>query len=206
MASDVGRLAGLGPAHVGNLGQMGQVLFAQLADRFAPGLHPPDGALDLAPAHVVQLGQVQHHADAADREHEHQEDRLLSGPRHIALHLLDARVAVALEDARHVEAIQEVLTGQEADLQGVAEDHLDDIEAGDALLPTYLGIFQVGQCPRHIGDLFHLQALRLLLSPALCIVDHDAIDITHLTAPLTTPVVFLQQRIYEGVLAVSLFG
>ena len=95
---------------------MGHVLLPDFADRLPAGLDAPDGRLDLAPAQVVELSQVQHHADATHRKHEHQENCFLRGPGHVALHLLETRIAVALENPRHAEAIEEILARQEADL------------------------------------------------------------------------------------------
>lgn len=114
---------------------------------------------------MVELSQVEQHTYAAHCEHEDQEHGLFRGPRNVALYLLYTRVAVALKHPWHVEAVQEVLAGQEADLQGIAEDHLDDIEAGDALLSPHLGALVSGwESTRPVGDLLYLQAVMVLLA------------------------------------------
>lgn len=87
---------------------------------------------------MIELSQVEQHAYAADGEHKDKKDSFFCRTRHVTLHLLHARVAVTLKHSWHVEAIQEVLAGQEADLQRVAEHNLDDVETGDALLPSHL--------------------------------------------------------------------
>ncbi|CAG5878678.1 unnamed protein product [Menidia menidia] len=210
--SDVGRLAGLGPAQVGGLGQVRHVLLAHFADGLPPGLDAPHGRLDLPPADVVELGQVEQDADAAHREHEHQEDRLLRGPRHVALHLLHARVAVALEHPRHVEAVQEVLAGQEPDLQRVAEHHLDDVEAGDALLPTHLGaLVRLGEPPGPVGDLLHVHVVVLLAGLR---VHQDAVDVAGVQlagvvvvmATVVAVAVVVHVGVEEGVAPVARLG
>lgn len=144
---------------------MRNVLLAYFADGLPTCLHSSDGRLYLPPAQVVELSQVEQHTYAAHCKHEDQEHCLFRGPRHVALHLLHAWVAIALEHPRHVEAVQEVLASQEADLQSVAEDHLDDIEAGDAFLSPHLGTFVSGrEATRPVGDLLYLQAVMVLLA------------------------------------------
>lgn len=113
---------------------MRDVLLAHFADGLPSGLHALHGRLDLPPPEVIELGQVEQHADAAHGKHEDQEDSFFCRTGHVALHLLHARVAVALKHPRHVEAVQEVLAGQEADLQRVAEHYLNDVEARNAFL------------------------------------------------------------------------
>lgn len=138
---------------------MRHVLLPDLTDRLPAGLDAPDGGLDLAPAQMVELGQVEHHADAAHRKHEHQENRFFCGTGHVALHLLQTWVAVTLENPRHTKAVKEVLACQEANLQCVSEHHLNDVKAGDPFLPANLGALPVGEAPRGVGDLLHLQAV-----------------------------------------------
>lgn len=108
-SSDVGRFAGLCASQVGWLRQMRHVLLPDFTDRLPAGLDAPDGGLDLAPAEMIELSQIEHHANAAHGKHEDQENRFFCGPGHVALHLLETRVAVALENPRHAEAIKEVL-------------------------------------------------------------------------------------------------
>lgn len=135
---------------------MRHVLLPDLTDRLPAGLDAPDGGLDLTPAQVVELGQVEHHADPADCEHEHQENRFFSGARHVALHLLQTRVAVTLENPGNTKAIKEVLARQEANLKCVSEHHLNNVKAGDPFLPTNLGALSVGEATRGVWDLLHL--------------------------------------------------
>lgn len=77
---------------------------------------------------MVELSQVEQHTNAAHCKHKDQEHGLFCGTRDVTLHLLHTRVTIALEHPRYVEAVQEVLAGQKADLQRVAENHLDDVE------------------------------------------------------------------------------
>jgi len=86
---------------------------------------------------VIELSQVEQNANAAYCKHKDQEDSFFCWTRHVTLHLLHTWVAVTLKHPRHIEAIQEVLAGQEANLQRVAEDNLDDVETGDAFLPSH---------------------------------------------------------------------
>ena len=123
---------------------MRHVLLPDLTDRLPAGLDAPDGRLDLAPAQVVELGQVEHNTDAAYSKHEHQENRFFRRARNVALHLLQTRVAVTLENPRHAKAIKEVLARQEANLQCVSEHHLNDVKAGDSFLPANLGALPMG--------------------------------------------------------------
>lgn len=88
---------------------------------------------------MVELSQVEQHAYAADCEHKDQKHCLFCRTRHITLHLLHARVAITLKHSWHIEAIQEVLACQEADLQRIAKHDLDDVETGDAFLSSYFG-------------------------------------------------------------------
>lgn len=143
---------------------MRHVLLPDLTDRLPTGLDTPDGSLDLAPAQMVEFSQVEHHANAADCKHEHQENRFFCRPGNVALYLLQTWVAVALENPRHTEAIKEVLACQEANLQCISEHHLNDVEARDPFLPTYLGTLPMGEAPWGIRDLLHLQAIRFFLS------------------------------------------
>lgn len=143
---------------------MGHVLFTDLTDGLPAGLHTSNGGLDFPPAQVVELSEVQHNAKAAHCKHEHQEDRLLGGPRNVALHLFQARITVALEDARNAEAVQKVLARQETYLKCVAEHHLDYVEAGDAFLSTYLGVLAVEETSGRVRDLCHGGLTQILQS------------------------------------------
>lgn len=139
---------------------MRHVLLAQFADGLPPSLHPSDGRLYLPPADVVKLSQVEQHAYSADSEHKDQEHSLLCGARHVTLHFLHAGVAITLKHPWNVKAVQEVLACQEAYLQGVAEHHLDDVEAGNALLPpNFSTLVCWGESPGSVGDFLNLQAV-----------------------------------------------
>lgn len=187
---------------------MGHVLLPDLADRLPAGLDAPDGGLDLTPAQVVELGQIEHHADAAHGEHEHQENRFFRGPGHVALHLLETWVAVALENPRHAEAVKEVLACQEANLQRVSEHHLYDVEAGDPFLPPNLGALSMGEAPRGVGDLLHFQAVRLLLpsSAIAAVLNENSVYVAELPRPVPSPVVSFHYRIEKRVAPVFLLG
>lgn len=185
---------------------MGHVLLADLTDGLPAGLHTSNGGLDFPPAQVVELSQVQHNANAAHRKHEHQEDRLLGGPRYIALHLLQARITVALEDAGNAETVQEVLACQETYLKCVAEHDLDYVEAGDAFLSTYLGVLAVEETSRCVWDLLHFQAVGFVLSAAAVGVLHqDTVDVAQFAGTFAAVVSF-RGWVEEGVAAVPLFG
>lgn len=153
----VRRVTGLSAAEVGHTHPR-QVLVSDLINGLPPSLHASHGRFDFPPAQMIEFRQVQHHAEPADREHEHQEHRLLRGSGHVALDVFDAGVAVTFVHRRHVESIQEILTHQKAYFQRVSEHHLDDVKPGDALLAPHFGL-----CSSHsrIGDLFDFQAVRL---------------------------------------------
>lgn len=183
---------------------MGHVFFADLTDGLPAGLHTSNGGLDFPPAQVVELSKVQHNANAAHRKHEHQEDRLLGGPRYIALHLLQARITVTLKDAGNAEAVQKVLACQETYLKCVAEYNLDYVEARDALLLTYLGVLAVEETSWCVWDLLHFQAVGFVLSAAIVGVLHqDTIDVAQFAGSFTA---VLRGWVEEGVAAVPLFG
>lgn len=143
---------------------MCHVLFPDLTDRLPAGLYAPDGSLDLTPAQVVELSQIEHHADAAYRKHEHQENGFFSGSRDVALHFFEAWVAVTLKNPRHAETIEKILACQEANLQGIPENHLNDVKAGDPFLPANLGTLPMGKAPGGIGDLLYFQTVWFFLS------------------------------------------
>lgn len=69
--SDISRLAGLGPAQVWRMWQVGHVLFADLTDGLPAGLHTSNGNLYFLPAEVVELGKVEHNAEPTHCKHEH---------------------------------------------------------------------------------------------------------------------------------------
>lgn len=146
----ISRVTGLSAAKIWHTHPR-QVLISDLINGLPPSLHTPNGRFDFPPAQVIEFSQVQHHAEPADREHEHQEHCLLRGSGDVALDIFYAGVAVTFVHGRDVESIQEILTHQKANLQRVSENHLDDVKPGDALLPPHFGL-----CSSHgrIRDLF----------------------------------------------------
>lgn len=187
---------------------MCHVFLPDLADRLPAGLDAPDGGLNLAPAQMVELGQVEHYADAAHRKHEHQENRFFRGAGHVALHLLQTWVAVALENPRHTKAVKEVLARQEANLQCISKHHLNDVKTGDPFLPANLGALPMGEAPRGVGDLLHLQAVGFFLSSSTitAMLNKNSIDVAEFSSPIPSPVVPLHYGIEKGVAPVFLFG
>lgn len=153
----VRRVTGLRAAEVGHA-HPGLIFVPDLIDGLPAGLHASHGRFDLAPAQVVELGQVEDDAKAAHREHEDEEHGLLRGPGHVTLHLLDARVAIALVHRGHVESVQEVLAHQKADFQSVSEHDLNDVEPRDALLASH---FRLDGLRARAEQLFGLQAVGL---------------------------------------------
>lgn len=115
----------------------GQVFVPDLINRLPPGLHSSHSGFDLPPAEVVELCQIQHHTDATDCKHEDQKHCLLCRPGNITLHIFYAGVSITLVHRRDIESIQEVLTHQKPYLQRISEHHLDDVEPGNALLPSH---------------------------------------------------------------------
>lgn len=205
-ALHVCRVTGLSASEIGHA-HPGQVLVSDLVDGLPPRLHAAHGRLDLPPAQVIEFGQVQHHAEPADREHEHQEHGLLRGSGDVALDVFDARVAVTFVHGRHVESVQEILAHQKAYFQRVPENHLDDVKPGDALLPPHFGL-----CSSHgrIGDLFHLQAVRLgFFGGVLRVLQysvHDGVlDLLALVA-LQRVLVLVERQIDGGVAPLLLLG
>lgn len=163
---------------------------------------------------MVELSQVEQHTNAAHGKHEDQKHGLFRGSRHVTLHLLHARVAITLKHPWHVEAVQEVLAGQEADLQCVAEHHLDDVETGDAFLPAHFSILVcLRESPGSVGDLLDLQAVVILL--AAVGVHQNAVDVARVKlagvvvvmAPVVATVaVAVHVRMQERVASVTRFG
>lgn len=77
---------------------------------------------------MVELSQVEQHTYATYSKHKDQKHGLFCGTRYVTLHLFDTWIAITLKHPWHIEAIQEVLASQKADLQRIAEYHLDDVE------------------------------------------------------------------------------
>lgn len=146
----ISRVTGLSAAKIGHT-HPGQVLISDLINGLPPSLNASHGRFDFPPPQVIEFSQVQHHAEPADGEHEHQEHRLLRGSGDVALDIFYAGVAITFVHGRDVESIQEVLTHQKAYFQRVSEHHLDDVKPGDALLSPHFGL-----CSSHcrIRDLF----------------------------------------------------
>lgn len=135
----ISRVTGLSAAEIRHTHPR-QVLISDLINGLPPSLHTAHGGFDFPPAQMIEFRQVQHHAKAADREHEDQEHGLLRRSGDVALDIFNAGVAITFIHRRDVESVQEVLTHQEADLQRVSENHLDDVKAGDALLSPHFGL------------------------------------------------------------------
>lgn len=161
---------------------------------------------------MVELSQVEQHTYAAYCKHKDQKHGLFCGTRHVTFHLLHTRVAITLKHPWHVEAVQEVLAGQEADLQRVAEHHLDDIESGDAFLPSHFGtLVCLRESPGSVGDLLDLQAVVILLTAVG--VHQDAVDVARvklasvmvMMATVVTMTVVIHVRMQEGVASVTCF-
>lgn len=192
---------------------MRNILFAQFTDGLPSSLHPSDGCLYLPPANVVELSQVKQHAYTTDRKHKDQKHCLFCRTRHVTLHFLHTRVAITLKHAWHIEAIQEVLTGQEANLQGIAENHLDDIKAGDTFLPPHFGtLVCLRESAGSIGDLLDFQAIMVLFTAVR--MYQDAIDVARVDltsmmvvmAAVVTVTMVIHVRVQERVTAVTCFG
>lgn len=104
----VGRVTGLSAAEIRHA-EARQVLVSDLVDGLSSGLHSPYGRFDFPPAQMIELGQIEYHAETADCKHEDEEDGFLRGPGHVALDLLNARVPVTLVHGGHIESVQKVL-------------------------------------------------------------------------------------------------
>lgn len=161
---------------------------------------------------MVELSQVEQHTYATYCEHEDQEHCLFCGTRHVTLHLLHTRVAVALEHPWHVETVQKVLACQETDLQRVAEDHLDDVETGDAFLSSHFSALVCRRGPpRSVGDLLDLQVVILLTAVGM---HQDAVDVASVklasmvvvVATVVTVSVVIHVGMQEGIASIACFG
>ena len=211
--SDIGWLAGLGPAQVWGLGQVRHILLAQFTDGLPPSLHPPDGRLYLPPADVVELSQVEQHADATDGKHKDQKHSLFCGTWYVTLDFLHAGITIALKHPRNVEAIQEVLACQEAYLQRIAEHHLDDVETGNAFLPPDFGtLVSWRQPPGSIGDFLYLQAVVVFFTAVrmhqntIDVARMDLSSVMVVMATVVTMTMVIHVRMQEGVASVTRFG
>lgn len=158
---------------------------------------------------MVELSQVEQHTNATHREHKDQKHGLFCGTRHVTLNLLHTWVAVTLEHPWNVEAVQEVLAGQEADLQRVAEHNLDDVEAGNAFLSSHFGTLVCWrESPGSVGDLLDLQVVILLTAVR---VHQDAVDVARvelasmmvMMAAVVTVTVVIHVRMQERVASVA---
>lgn len=162
---------------------------------------------------MVELSQVEQHTYAAHCKHKDQKHGLFCGTRHVTLHLLHTWVAITLKHSWHIEAIQEVLAGQEADLQRIAEHNLDDVKPGDAFLPSHFStLVCLRESPGTIGDLLDLQAVVVLFTAVG--VHQYAIDVARvklacvmvmMATVVTTVTVVIHVRMQEGVASVTLF-
>jgi len=161
---------------------------------------------------VVELSQVEQHTNAAHCKHKDQKHGLFRGTRHVTLHLLHAWVAITLKHPWHIETVEEVLASQEADLQCVAEHHLDDIEPGDAFIPLHSRILVcVRGSPGSVGDLLELQAVVILLTAVG--VQQDAVDVARvklarvmvMMAAVVTVTGVIHVRVQESVASITRF-
>lgn len=162
---------------------------------------------------MVELSQVEQHTYATYCKHKDQEHCLFCGTRHITLHLLHTWVAITLKHPWHIEAIQKVLACQEANLQRIAEDHLNNIETGDAFLPSHFStLVCLRDSSRSIRDLFDLQTVMILLAAVR--VHQDAIDVACMKlasmmvmmATVVTMTMVIHVRVQEGIASVTCFG
>ncbi len=167
----VGGVTGLSAAEIGHT-HPGKILVSDLVDGLPAGPHAPHGRFDLPPAQVIELGQVEDHAKATDREHKDEEHGFLRGSGHVTLHLPDARVSIALEHGGHVESVQEILAHQKADFQNVSEHHLNDVKPGNALLPPQ---FRLARFPARAGRFFGLQTVGLCVFGGVLRVTHYSV-------------------------------
>ena len=162
---------------------------------------------------MVELSQVEQHTNATHSKHKDQKHGLFCGTRHVTLHLLHTWVSVTLKHPWYVEAVQEVLAGQKADLQRVAEHHLDDVETRDAFLPSH---FRALVCLREssgsIRDLLDLQAVVILLTAVR--VHQDAVDVARVKlasvmivmATVVTVTMVIHIRMKERIASVTCLG
>lgn len=162
---------------------------------------------------MVELSQVEQHTYATHCEHKDQKHGLFCGTRHVTLHFLHTRVPITLKHPWHIEAIQEVLAGQEADLQCVAEHHLDYVETGDTFLPPHFGtLVCLRESPGSVRDLLDLQAVMVLLTAVR--VHQDAVNVARvelasmmvMMATVVPVTVVIHVRMQERVASVTCFG
>lgn len=191
---------------------MRDILLAHFTDGLPSGLHTSHGRLYLPPSEVVELGQVEQHTNATHSKHEDQEDSFFCRTGHVTLHLLHAGVAVALEHPRHVEAVQEVLAGQEADLQRIAEHHLDDVETRNTFLPFHFRTFVCRRdAPRSVGDLLDLHVVILLTAFRM---HQDAVDVAGVKlagvvvvmATVVSMTMVIHVRVQQRIASISCFS
>ncbi|TNN47224.1 hypothetical protein EYF80_042572 [Liparis tanakae] len=88
---------------------------------------------DGAYAQVQHLPDVERQTEQGDRVHDEEEDGLLGGPRHEAVHAVRAGPVGAHVGVRHGEPVQSVLSAQERHLQQGAGQELKDVNAHQSI-------------------------------------------------------------------------
>jgi len=84
---------------------------------------------------VDDLEDGEEQAEEGHDVHHQQEDGLLRGARHEAVHGVRARRAGADVGGDHLEAVQHVLAEEEGDLEGSAPQQLADVDLHEAVAP-----------------------------------------------------------------------
>ena len=92
-----------------------------------------EGVADPADPQVEDLQEGEEQAEEGHHVHHQQEDGLLRGPRHEAVHRVRARRARAHVGGDHLEAVQDVLAEQEGHLEGRAPQQLADVDLHQAV-------------------------------------------------------------------------
>ncbi|TNN49139.1 hypothetical protein EYF80_040681 [Liparis tanakae] len=142
--------------------QTGGVL--RRSDLVSPG---PGAASDPGVEQVEHLHEVEEQGDAGHHQHEDDEDGLLRGPGHVALHREGAGLLGAGEHGHHDEAVQVVLADDEAGLDDDLEHQLGQVApqqvAFDLHLPLVVRVLGLLQHPGPPGAQQPLPHLVLLV-------------------------------------------
>lgn len=161
---------------------------------------------------MVELSQIEQHTYATYCKHEDQKHSLFCGTGDVTLHFLHTWVAIALKHPWNIEAIEEVLAGQEANLQRVAKHNLDDIKTGDAFLSSHFRTFCLRESPGSVRDLLDLQTVMVFLTAVR--VHQNAIDVARvklasvmvMMATMVTMTVVIHVRMQERVASITCFS